>query len=171
MVAVVAAVVLLAVLSTLAIAAMSGGFGAISCDAPRLPGRVVHVALDDMGGGMMMGPTPMHASLRVDDGTVAAGQVSFVVRNRGGLVHEMLVLPLPRDGPGTRPVGSDGKVDEAQSLGEASRSCGAGVGDGLAPGSTGWLTLNLTSGRYELICNEPWHYAAGMFDVLTVRSR
>ena len=23
-------------------------------------------------------------------------------------------------------------------------------------------------GRYELVCDEPWHYAAGMFDMLTV---
>jgi len=26
----------------------------------------------------------------------------------------------------------------------------------------------LKPGRYELVCDEPWHYAAGMFDVLTV---
>jgi uncharacterized cupredoxin-like copper-binding protein len=41
-------------------------------------------------------------------------------------------------------------------------------GDGLAPGSTGWVTLTLKPGRYELVCDEPWHYAAGMFDVFTV---
>ena len=26
----------------------------------------------------------------------------------------------------------------------------------------------LRPGRYELVCDQPWHYAAGMFDVLTV---
>ncbi len=53
-------------------------------------------------------------------------------------------------------------------MGEASRSCGAGVGDGISPGSTGWTTVDLKPGRYELACDQPWHYAAGMFDVLRV---
>ncbi len=29
--------------------------------------------------------------------------------------------------------------------------------------------MTLKPGRYELLCDEPWHYAAGMFTVLTVR--
>jgi len=147
-------------------------FAAISCPAPSLPGSVVSVALADMGGrmrGPVMGGGPMMVSLRTDRGSVPSGQVSFVVRNRGNLVHEMLVLPLPADGPGTRRTGSDGKIDERDSRGEASRSCAAGAGDGLAPGSTGWVTLDLAPGRYELLCDEPWHYAAGMYDMLTVR--
>ncbi|MEV6160217.1 plastocyanin/azurin family copper-binding protein [Nonomuraea sp. NPDC052129] len=38
----------------------------------------------------------------------------------------------------------------------------------MAPGSAGWVTLTLHPGRYELLCNFPGHYAAGMhaaFDV------
>ena len=31
------------------------------------------------------------------------------------------------------------------------------------------MTLTLAPGRYELICNLPGHYAAGMFTELTVR--
>jgi uncharacterized cupredoxin-like copper-binding protein len=143
-------------------------FGAITCSAPDVPGRQVDVVLSD-GGSSMMGGRPMMVTMRVDPGTVAAGQVSFVVHNRGALAHELVILPLPRDGPGTRPSGSDGQVDESQSLGEASASCAEGTGDGIASGSTGWVTLSLQPGRYELVCNEPWHYAAGMFDVLTVR--
>ena len=46
--------------------------------------------------------------------------------------------------------------------------CHAGPGDGLAPGSTGWVTLSLHPGRYELVCDEPGHYAAGMYAELTV---
>jgi hypothetical protein len=32
----------------------------------------------------------------------------------------------------------------------------------------GWGTLNLTPGRYELVCNQTGHYAAGMFAELDV---
>ena len=142
-------------------------YGAISCSAPHLPGHTVDVWMSDAGNSMM-GTRPMMVTLRAAPGTVAAAQVSFVARNRGSLAHELVVLPLPADGPGTRQTGSDGKIDESQSLGEASKSCAAGAGDGLAPGSTGWVTLTLPAGRYEVVCDEPWHYAAGMFDVLTV---
>ena len=49
-----------------------------------------------------------------------------MVTNDGALNHEFLVLPMPADGIGTRPVGGNGKIDEASSLGEASTSCGEG---------------------------------------------
>jgi len=145
----------------------NGAYGAISCTAPALPGATVDVQVTDAGDSMM-GQTPMRATLLATPVSVSAGTISFVVANTGALVHELVILPLPADGPGTRPTGSDGKVDESQSLGEASRSCGSGTGDGIAPGSTAWTTVTLKPGRYELVCDQPWHYAAGMFDVLTV---
>jgi hypothetical protein len=73
------------------------------------------------------------------------------------------------DGPGTRPVGTDGKIQESSSLGEASRSCASGVGDGIAPGTRSWITVNLSPGTYEVLCDQPWHYANGMFTTITVR--
>jgi len=155
------------VLGTGSTAPMNGAYGSISCAAPTLSGATVHVQVTD-AGDMMMGQTPMRASLVATPASVPGGRVSFVVANTGALVHELVVLPLPADGPGTRPIGADGKIDESQSLGESSRSCAAGIGDGIAPGSTGWTTLSLGPGRYELVCDQPWHYAAGMFDVLTV---
>jgi uncharacterized cupredoxin-like copper-binding protein len=108
-------------------------------------------------------------SLISDPRSVPAGQVSFVARNVGGLVYELVVLPLADGDPGTRKTGSDNKVDESASLGKASKSCSAGAGSGLVPGSTDWVTTTLRAGRYELLCDEPGHYASGMFDVLTVR--
>jgi uncharacterized cupredoxin-like copper-binding protein len=145
----------------------NGAYGAVSCSAPHLSGSTVEVTVADRGDSMM-GQHPMMATMRTTPSTVAAGRVSFVVSNVGALVHEMVVLPLPADGPGTRPTGTDGKIDESQSLGEASRSCSGGTGNGIAPGGIGWTTMVLKPGRYELACDEPWHYAAGMFDVLTV---
>lgn len=47
-------------------------------------------------------------------------------------------------------------------------SCGADAREGIAPGAVGWVTLTLGSGRYELVCNLPGHYAAGMSTELDV---
>ena len=42
-------------------------------------------------------------------------------------------------------------------------------GDGIAPGTSSWVTLPLAPGRDELVCNLPGHYAAGMYAQITVR--
>ena len=39
---------------------------------------------------------------------------------------------------------------------------------GIAPGTSGWTTLTLPPGCYELICNIAGHYGAGMYAVLDV---
>lgn len=166
-----------------------------SCDPPALPGAVVDVTLADMPGSMMgpgmmgpgmMGPGPggqygggapaegypwpgmRMMSVRTNPATVPAGQVSFVVRNTGVWIHELMVLPLgPGQYPGQRPIGADNKVDESTTLGEAA-SCGGGDSHDIVPGATGWITLTLAPGRYELICNIAGHYWAGMYTELTV---
>ena len=140
--------------------------GRVAASAPQLAGTTVHVTAVDMGA-MMGGNGPMR--LVLDRSSAPVGTVSLVLTNAGLRTHELVVLPLPAgQQAGTRPVGADGKVDESGSLGEASRSGGAGAGDGIQPGAAGWTTLDLPAGRYELICNEPGHYAAGMYAELTV---
>ena len=155
------------------------------CAAPTLAGAVVDVTLADMGAmmggqygpGQMMGgryrPGQMMgggwramgmARVFATPSVVPAGTVSLRVVNQGAWTHELVVLPLPAgQAIGTRTIGTGGQVDETGSLGEASRSCGAGEGDGITAGATGWVTLTLKPGRYELICNLPGHYAAGMY--------
>ena len=193
-----AAVVVLAATSTTAIAATSGAFAdhrggnasSQSCAAPALAGSPATVTLVDMrammgrtmtGGGMMGGGGPLmgendwprfrHGMMRVTlaPTSVSHGTVSLRVHNTGYLTHELVVLPLAAgQAAGTRVPGSNGKVTEDGSLGEASASCAAGTGDGITAGSTGWVTLKLPAGRYEIVCNLPGHYAAGMhteFDV------
>lgn len=54
------------------------------------------------------------------------------------------------------------------SLGEASNSCGSGAGSGIRAGTSSWLTMTLKPGRYELVCNLPGHYTAGMHTELDV---
>jgi uncharacterized cupredoxin-like copper-binding protein len=142
--------------------------------APKLPGTVVNVSLTNMGGSMMGGQrnTMMGGGamgLSADHATVPHGTVSFLVTNDGSIDHEMVVLPLAgSQTAGARSVGGDGKVDEAGSLGEASKTGGAGAGDGIAPGASGWVTVTLAPGHYELVCNLPRHYAAGMYTQLNV---
>jgi uncharacterized cupredoxin-like copper-binding protein len=176
-------VVLLAGASTVAVAAVTGGVRSTGtapngqCSAPALPGSVVNVDLVDMGGGTMMGGRTMMGGwtggmMRVLTGRtqVPAGTVSFRVVNTGSLVHELVVLPLTgTQRVGERVVGVDGRVDETGSVGEASKTCGAGAGDGINPGAIGWVTLQLAPGDYELVCNLPGHYAAGMYAFLAVR--
>nr|MDQ2895026.1 hypothetical protein [Actinomycetota bacterium] len=97
------------------------------------------------------------------------GQVSLVASNLGWRTHELVILKLAGGAAtGRRVPAANGKVAETGSLGEASRSCASGTGDGIASGSVGWTTLTLTPGRYELICNLPNHYADGMYAQLTV---
>jgi len=154
-----------------------GGQGFLSGStraAPKLPGTVVNVSLTNMGGSMMGGQgnsiTGAGAmALSADHATVPQGTVSFLVTNNGSINHEMVVLPLAdSQTAGTRPAGGDGKVDEVGSLGEASKTGGPGAGDGIAAGASGWVTATLAPGHYELVCNLPRHYSAGMNTQLNV---
>jgi uncharacterized cupredoxin-like copper-binding protein len=44
----------------------------------------------------------------------------------------------------------------------------AGAGEDIAPGDASWVILALKPGRYEVVCNLPGHYAAGMYGELDV---
>jgi uncharacterized cupredoxin-like copper-binding protein len=147
-------------------------YAPVSCRPPDLPGQQVQVALGDMGMSSMMGGTaPRDAQmlLRAWPTSVPAGQVSIVVANMGWRTHEVVILPLAEGvSAGQRPVGADGTIDETGSLGEVSASCGAGAGEGIVSGAAGWATFRLAPGRYELLCNLPNHYAAGMYQELDV---
>ena len=169
------ALVVLVAASTVALAAAGGAFRhrfaapSGQCSAPDLPGTVINVTLTNMGGAMMRGGVGGMMRVLVDQGQVRAGTVSLRVANTGSLVHELVVLPLAEGQQvGDRAVGADGRVDETGSVGEASRTCGAGAGDGIDPGGLGWVTLHLAPGSYELFCNLAGHYAAGMYTELKV---
>ena len=108
------------------------------------------------------------------DSSVAAGDVTFVVKNDGTMEHEMLVLQTetPADqlevtDAGDPPVpvteGAN-KVDEDASIGE--------TGDpNLQPGETRTFVLkDMAPGHYVLICNLEDHYQNGMRIDFTVTS-
>ncbi len=171
------AAVVLAAASTLVIVSAMGNLAIpTGCAAPSFTGSVVDVTLADSGGSMMGGAAGMGGyrsggAMRIFASTtsVPAGSVSFRVANTGSLVHELVVLPLVAGhSPGGRQLGSDSRVNEAGSVGEASRNCGPGAGDGIQSGAKGWMTLVMKPGTYELVCNLPGHYAAGMYTELIV---
>ncbi|TFB88321.1 hypothetical protein E3O44_06555 [Cryobacterium algoricola] len=184
----VATIIGLTGLSVGAVSAMNGSvpdFGSAtgpSCTTPQLGGTVVNVSLRNMGGSMMGGDNGMMGgitgygmmprgamSLSLDRSSVSSGAVSFLATNDGSISHELVILPLAASQvAGSRSVSGGSKVDETASLGEASATCNAGEGTGIAAGSAGWVTLDLAPGRYEVVCNLPGHYAAGMYRELTV---
>jgi len=160
-------------------AGMMGGvppgyhYSRLTCSAPSsLPGSRVQVILADMGMMRMMGGTaPLGARMMLHavPARVPAGPVRLIAYNMGWRTHELVVLPHTAGAAaGQRVPGADGKVSESGSLGEASRSCAAGAGDGIDTGSVGWTTVSLAPGTYELVCNLPNHYADGMHQELVV---
>ncbi|MDJ0348418.1 sulfocyanin-like copper-binding protein [Cryobacterium sp. PH29-G1] len=117
------------------------------------------------------GGMPHGGAMRLiaEHATAKHGTVSFFVTNGGSVNHEMVILAL-QDSQivGTRALGGDAQVDETSNLGEASNTCGVGSGAGILPGASGWVTVSLAPGRYELVCNLPGHYAAGMYTQITI---
>jgi uncharacterized cupredoxin-like copper-binding protein len=93
--------------------------------------------------------------------TASSGRVSFAIHNNGRIAHEFVVIKsdlapasLPTNGGKMDEEGAGDKVDEVE---------------GLAPGKSATLSVNLTPGRYVLVCNLPGHYKQGMHASVTVR--
>lgn len=101
---------------------------------------------------------------QLSSATAPAGPVAFVVKNEGKKPHEFVVLKndfthkkfplkggnLIEDAKGFKNVG---EINESQ----------------LKSGTTQTLQLNLTPGRYLLVCNLPGHFQAGMKTEFTVK--
>jgi uncharacterized cupredoxin-like copper-binding protein len=90
---------------------------------------------------------------------LAAGPVTFKVKNAGSVTHEFVVLKTNTPA-GQLPTDKAGKASEKGNIGE--------TGD-MKPGAAKTLKLNLAAGHYALICNLPGHYKAGMYADLTVK--
>ena len=97
--------------------------------------------------------------ISVDKASVPAGKVTFVVKNTGMDVHELVVLKT--DVAQDKLVAGDeaGKVNETGNVGE--------TGDIVAGGSN-TFSIVLPAGHYVLICNEVDHYMGGMHMTFTV---
>ena len=95
----------------------------------------------------------------LDRTSVAAGKVTFVVKNEGSVGHEMVVIKTETTA-GELPY-ANGEASEDGAVGEIGE-------DELEVGMTGRLTLDLQPGHYALICNLPAHYKGGMYTDFTV---
>jgi uncharacterized cupredoxin-like copper-binding protein len=114
----------------------------------------VNVSLTGEGTGQM--------GIAVDQASVPAGKVTFVVKNNATTEsHEMVVIALPSPDAELPYDAAKQRVTESKvkSMGEVSD---------LKPGASKSKTLTLKPGSYKLICNMKGHYMAGMSAVLTV---
>jgi uncharacterized cupredoxin-like copper-binding protein len=119
---------------------------------------VVNVLLEDSSSDPAIG----NMRISLDHATVSAGRVTFRAMNRSkNLIHELIVVRVDPKKPELPYDEKKAEVIEKQikHLGEISD---------LKPGAAGAMTLSLKPGSYELICNQPGHYKAGMVANLSV---
>ncbi|WES30533.1 hypothetical protein [Varunaivibrio sulfuroxidans] len=106
----------------------------------------------------------MNMKLKLSRHSAPAGKITFQGTNtsQDGTVHEMLVVRVKNKNEKLPYDANSGRIpeDKISSLGEISET---------DPGKTGTLTLNLTPGLYELFCNKPGHFMAGMHEYFTVK--
>lgn len=142
---------------------------------PSLADSVINVSLADKGGAMdmsknmglghgMKGDMSMAImSVVVDQGTVAAGKVTFnVTNNSKETIHEMLVSPVKDEAAVLPFLDDQNRADEEATgdLGEVAE---------LEPDKSGSLSLDLKPGTYILYCNVAGHYMSGMWTTITVK--
>jgi uncharacterized cupredoxin-like copper-binding protein len=112
------------------------------------PGGTVNATLTDM-------------KITLDRTTVPAGLVTFVVKNSGAVVHELVVLKTDvAEDKVAMDMDEAGKMDETGNVGE--------TGD-MAAGTAKTFAVTLAPGHYVLICNEIGHYAAAMHLTFTIK--
>jgi nitrite reductase (NO-forming) len=140
--------------------AVKGAIGVLQ--TPNAPKGAGH----DMGGGSSASHEEHAATaaadvnvtlgdmwVKSDKPEIAAGKVSFAVKNEGATVHGLAIAPTPVEQSG-------GMLDESALVDK---------GADLAGGDSETVTWDLKPGSYELVCFKPGHYAAGQKLAFTVK--
>ena len=94
-------------------------------------------------------------SVNVNADTAKTGTVTFTITNEGSIGHEFLIVKTDIEN-GKIPL-VDGRFEEP--------SEGVEVIDEIEEfpgGETKELSVTLSSGNYQLVCNLPGHYSSGM---------
>ncbi len=126
---------------------LAGCSAAAATPAAAVPGGTINATLTDM-------------NIAVDKSSVKAGPVTFVVKNSGAVIHELVVLQTDVAQDKVAPDADEvGKMDETGNVGE--------TGD-VAAAASKTFTVTLAAGHYVLICNEVGHYTSGMHMTFTV---
>lgn len=95
--------------------------------------------------------------------TMAPGPVTLKIANAGTIQHELLVFRSDL-APSAYPRADGGINEEGPGILKVSD------GDNIDPGAVQTRTVDLTQpGTYLFVCNLPGHYAAGMYQVVTVK--
>ena len=97
----------------------------------------------------------------IDKDLVPAGEVTFTITNNGTIKHEFLVVKTDL-AVGEIPVEGDHFSENLDSISVIDE-----IGE-FATGTTEALTVTLEPGNYQLVCNIPAHYQAGMHTGFTV---
>ena len=95
-------------------------------------------------------------TMTVSPDTVGPGVVTFTIRNAGTIRHQLLVV---RTSAAVLTPGANQRVSEHGAVGAIRL---------LRPGVITSLTVELTAGKYQLLCNLPGHDARGLHVPLTV---
>ena len=113
------------------------------------------------GTGGQVSVTLTDTGVTLAQTSVSSGPVTFKVKNAGSIVHELVVVrtDIAQDKIQANPD-EPSKMSEEGTQGES--------GD-LEAGLTKDFTLNLSAGKYVLMCNQPGHYMAGMHIAFVVR--
>jgi len=99
--------------------------------------------------------------VETDSDVAKAGEVVFTVTNDGTIGHEFLVVKTDI-APGDIPLDGDHFAEPTDGLEVIDE-----IGE-FAKGTTETLTVTLDPGSYQLVCNLPDHYSAGMYMGFTV---
>lgn len=100
-------------------------------------------------------------AVETDATTAKAGEVVFTITNDGTIGHEFLVVKTDI-APGAIPLDGDHFAEPTDGLEVIDE-----IGE-FAKGTTESLTVTLDPGNYQLVCNLPDHYSAGMSMAFTV---
>ena len=103
-------------------------------------------------------------TIQLSSSTVPAGAVEFVVTNQGKMPHEFVVLKNDLKDK-KLPLKGDKLDEDAKGL----KNVGEIGEDKLKTGATQSLKVNLTPGRYLIVCNVGDHFKRGMKTELTVK--
>lgn len=113
------------------------------------------------GTGGQLTATLTDTAIQLSQAAIPNGPVTLLVKNVGTVEHALVILKtnlaadkIPAD------AADQSKADERGKVG--------GTAGRVMPGQSVEVKLDLSAGKYVLLCNEPAHYQIGMRAPLTV---